>query len=99
MSKDKVSIFFMVVMLVMAASMAFGATKPMGGEFAYDAYDIGVNKIIGGPPGYLISAAGVAFGATMIAFTGAVKLGIMALVGSGLFLGVNGIVGTMGILY
>ena len=99
MSKDKVSILIMVLMLVMAASVVFGASTPTSGDFAYDVYDIGANKVIGGPIGYGIALAGVGVGAGMLIFTSAVKFAITALVGSGLFLGANGIVSTMGHLY
>ncbi|GAB1534404.1 hypothetical protein ADMFC3_00350 [Geovibrio sp. ADMFC3] len=98
MSKDKVSIFIMVLLLVMAASMAFGASVPTAGSYAYEAHDIVSNKIIGGPIGYVISIGLVVFGAIMLG-VGQPKVALYAMTGGGLFLGSNAIVSTMGILY
>lgn len=98
MRKNKVSILFMVVMLCMATSMAFGATAPQTGQLAYEAAEIGDN-IIGGPVGYLISMGGIGFGAAMLMFTGAIKTGVTSLIGAGIFLASNIIATSMGILY
>lgn len=99
MSKDKVSIFFMVVMLVMTASAAFGFTEPTSGSFANEIKELTVDDIIKGAIGFAIVVAGVAFGGYNIMAKGQWLLGIGSMIG-GAVIGLSpNIVTSMGILY
>ena len=101
MEKNKVSkasILFMVVMLVMAASMAFGFTEPTSG-FAVEVKELTVDDIIKGAIGFTVVAAGVAWGGYNILAKGQWLMGIGSIIG-GAVIGLSPtIVTSMGLLY
>jgi hypothetical protein len=60
----RLAIFLMVSLLVMGLTQVVMAiTAPTSGSFAYDIYDIVVNKMLKGPVGFVSGLAAIAFGA------------------------------------
>lgn len=58
---------------------ASAITAPASGSFAYDLYDVGVNKILKGAPGFIGGLVGIVYSATQLSnnWKGA-GLGILA---------------------
>lgn len=58
---------------------AHAITAPAAGSFAYDMYDVGVNKILKGAPGFIGGMVGIVYSATQLSsnWKGA-GLGILA---------------------
>lgn len=53
----------MTLMFVLAmTTLAFAIAIPTAGDFAFDAYDITVNRILNGPIGFAIGVLAIAFG-------------------------------------
>lgn len=55
---------WLAVMFSMFAGHAMAFTAPAVGDFGYDIYDIAVNKILGGPIGFIGAVALIVWGAT-----------------------------------
>jgi len=51
--------------VLLTSSAAFAITSPASGSFAYDIYDIGVNKILQGPIGFVGGVGAMVTGAVM----------------------------------
>jgi hypothetical protein len=99
MRKNKVSILFMVVMLVMAAGMAFGYTEPTAGSFGNEVKELTVDDIIKGAIGFTIVTAGVAWGGYKILAQGQWLWGVATIIG-GAVIGLSPtITKTIGMLY
>lgn len=65
--KDKMT--FLAAFLIVAAAavlleggQALAATTPAAGAFAYDIYDIAVNKILNGPIGFVAGVGAIGYG-------------------------------------
>jgi len=52
-SRKKLVIGLGAAACVLTASVAFAFTAPAAGDFVYDVYDIGVNKLAKGPVGFI----------------------------------------------
>jgi len=61
MNKRTIITLMALLATILSTSIADAATTPAAGDMAYDLYDIVMNKIIGGPVGYVIGAGGVGF--------------------------------------
>ena len=59
---------------------AFAVTAPVVGSFAYDVFDIGVNKILKGPIGFVGGVSAMSFGAWS-SVTGKIGQAIPAIIG------------------
>lgn len=86
------------IALVAVTSSAFAITAPVAGDFAYDVYDIGVNKIVKGPIGYVGGMGAIAFGAIQ-ATKNQVLQAVPAIIGGAAILKADAIVSTMGMLF
>lgn len=53
-------------LLCLVAGHAMAFTAPAAGDFGFDVYDIAVNKILGGPIGFIGAVALIVFGATQL---------------------------------
>ena len=84
--------------LVAVSSAAFAITAPVAGDFAYDVYDIGVNKIVKGPIGYVGGMGAIAFGAIQAA-KNQVLMAVPAIIGGAIILKADAVVATMGMLF
>jgi hypothetical protein len=74
--------WFWLSLACIIALLPFGVnaiTAPASGSFAYDLYDVGVNDIVKGAPGFVGGVAGVAYSATKLSTDWkAASLGILA---------------------
>lgn len=104
MSEVQRSIGLMVAVMAVAVVGVFPTevmafTAPAAGDFMYDAYDIGVNKILDGPIGNLVGMGLVAFG--VISFMDAnrgAKQGLPALIAGGVLPNLDAAVTTLGFM-
>lgn len=93
--------FFMIlaVWAVMSVpSVTFAFTTPGSGTFAYDVYDITVNKILKGPIGFVAGVAGVVLGATQL-FVGRYMTAVPPILGGALLLKAEDILATLNITF
>ncbi|MBQ4839835.1 hypothetical protein [Pseudoalteromonas luteoviolacea] len=68
-----------VGLLIMSIPAAHAITAPAAGSFAYDMYDVGVNKILKGAPGFIGGMVGIVVSATQLSSNWkAAGLGILA---------------------
>jgi hypothetical protein len=65
--------------MLMLSNAASAITAPAAGSFGYDMYDIGVNSILKGAPGFVGGTAGIIYAATQLSKNWiAAALGILA---------------------
>jgi len=87
-----------IVLSVMGPASVFAFTEPASGSFAYDVYDIGINKILEGPIGFVAGAGAMVYGATRL-FTGAVFPAVISILGGAVFLKAPDLIETLGMLF
>lgn len=87
-----------VVISVVAPAVVFAFNAPASGSFAYDVYDIGINKILEGPIGFVAGAGAMVYGATRL-FTGAVFPAIISILGGAMFLKAPDLIESLGMLF
>ncbi len=98
MTKDKRHlILFMVAAVTAMAAQAFAINAPGNGSFAYDLYDIGVNKIVKGPIGFVGGVMAMVFGA-FSAIQARIMLAVPAILGGAALLKADSIVTSLGAL-
>jgi methylglyoxal synthase len=90
-------ILFMVAAISVMAAQAFAINAPTNGSFAYDLYDIGVNKIVKGPIGFVGGVMAMVFGAVS-AIQARIMLAIPAILGGAALLKAESIVTSLGAL-
>jgi hypothetical protein len=74
---------------------AYAFTKPVAGALAYDIYDIGVNKLLKGPAGYVGGALLLVLGvATLI--SGKWPITVVAFLAGGILAKIDTIITTLG---
>ncbi|MFQ5598697.1 MAG: hypothetical protein ACE5GK_11675 [Nitrospiria bacterium] len=83
------------VLLFSTAAMAIVA--PVAGSFAYDAYDIGVNKILKGPIGFILGVLAIGFGA-WAAIRTEIIMAISAVLGGAILIKADTVVASLGML-
>lgn len=89
---------FIAVGFVLGMSdIAMAITAPASGGFMYDVYDIGVNKILKGAPGFVIGCGAIGWGGSLL-FKSQVVPAVMSILGGGIMLKADSIVGTLGLL-
>ncbi len=52
--------------VALSSTGAMALVAPVAGSFAYDMYDIGVNQILNGAPGFIGGVCGIVYSATLI---------------------------------
>ena len=77
--------------------IAHAITAPTSGTFAYTVYDVGVEKILKGPIGFVGGIAAIVYGA-VAAIQGKVMAAIPAVVGGAVMLESDSIVSSLGAL-
>ena len=77
---------------------ALAFATPEVGAFAFDIYDIGVNKILKGPIGFVTGVGGVVAGA-FFAFQGKVLQGVPVILASAGVLKADTIVNSLGMIF
>ena len=99
MSKEvRLMLVFMAATLVLGLSgVASAITAPVAGSFAYDVYDIGVNKILQGPIGFVGGVMAIVIGA-IAAIRAQIMLAIPAILGGAVILKADAITTSLGMI-
>ena len=99
MSKEtRLMLVFMAVAFVLGLSgVASAITAPTTGSFAYDVYDIGVNKLLKGPVGFVGGVAAIVIGA-IAAIRAQIMLAIPAILGGAALLKADTITASLGMI-
>ena len=85
MNKKTTIILMALLILIVSAGAALAFTAPAAGDFFYDIYDIGVNKMLQGPIGFvggiiaMVAAAILAIRQMILPAAGTVLAGIFLL--------------------
>ena len=95
--KKHVAILLAVFFLLVTASIAAAIPVPAAGSFAFDAYDIGVNKVLKGPIGFVIGVLSIAFGA-WAAMRTEIMMAMAAVLGGGILLSADTVVASLGMV-
>ena len=64
--KKKVLITAAIVSTALVSTMAFAITGPAKGDFGYDLYDVAVNDMVKGAPGFVGGLAGIIVSASKL---------------------------------
>ena len=102
--KDNVKFFFFsvlfvgIAMVLMDAANAFAINAPSSGSFAYDLYDIAVEKILKGPIGYVGGMAAMALGAVAL-IGGRVFAAVPAVLGGAALLKADTLIQGIGLIF
>ena len=86
------------LLLFLGAGAAHAVTTPATGSFAYDVYDIAVNKMLKGPIGFVAGMAAMVFGA-VAAIQQRVMAAVPAVLGGAMLLKADSILTTLGALF
>jgi hypothetical protein len=78
--------------------LSFAITTPTTGTFAYDLYDIAVNKILKGPVGYVGGVAAMVIGAISL-ITGRVLMAVPAVLGGAALLKADTLIQGLGLVF
>lgn len=87
-----------IVLSVVGPAAVFAFTTPSSGTFAYDVYDIGIEKILKGPIGFVAGAGAMVYGATKL-FVGQVFPAVISILGGAVFLKSPELIETLGMLF
>jgi hypothetical protein len=85
-----------LALVCLYAGVASAISTPASGAFAYDVYDVGVNKVLKGPIGFIGGVGAIVFGA-VTAIRGAILQALPALLGGGVLIKSDTIVETLGV--
>lgn len=80
---------------VLAAGNAAAFTVPLAGTFAYDLYDIGVNKVLNGPIGF-VGGVGAMCAAGILAIRQMILPAVGTVLGGAFLLKADSVVTTLG---
>lgn len=86
-----------VYILLGSARVALAITAPASGTFAYDVYDIGVNKILNGPIGFVAGVGAMAIGAVS-AVQQKIFAAVPAILGGAVLLNADNLVTSLGMI-
>jgi hypothetical protein len=84
--------------VLMNPDLSFAINPPAAGSFAYDLYDIAVDKILKGPVGYVGGMAAMVMGAIAL-ITGRVLPAIPAVLGGAALLKADTLIQGIGLLF
>ena len=88
-------VFIAAAMVLGYSGVASAITAPAAGSFAYDVYDIGVNKILKGPIGFIGGVSAIVLGA-IAAIRAQIMLAIPAILGGAVILKADTITTSLG---
>ncbi len=80
------------------AGSAFAVTAPGTGSFAYDLYDIAVNKLLKGPAGFVAGAGAIIYGAASL-IMGRIAPAVLGILGGALLIKADAITESLGLLF
>ncbi len=86
------------VTMFIAPAAVYAVTAPTTGSFAYDVYDIAVEKLLKGPVGFVSGVAAMIFGA-VTAISGRVLPSVLPILGGAMLLKADAIVNSMGLIF
>lgn len=91
-------LMMMIGLVLLQVGDAFAWSTPTTGSFAYDVYDIAVNKILNGPIGFVVGMGAMAAGGAAIVdkTRGGWGIGIPMLLFGGALIKLDSIVTTLG---
>lgn len=100
MNRTKLLLGFVVGMWVVmfVVPSVYAVTAPSSGSFAYDVYDIAVNKILKGPIGFVGGAAAIVLGAVN-AIGGRIFTAVPCILGGAALLKADTITESLGLLF
>lgn len=100
MNRLKLLLGTMIVMwaVMFLVPMAYAVTAPSSGSFAYDVYDIAINKILKGPIGFVCGGAAIVLGAVN-AIGGRVMAAVPCVLGGAAVLKADAITESLGLLF
>ena len=90
-------VFMAVALAIGLSGVASAITAPAAGSFAYDVYDIGVNRLLKGPVGFVGGVAAIVIGA-IAAIRAQIMLAIPAILGGAVFLKADTITASLGMI-
>lgn len=94
----RISVFMLAATFVLTlTSSAHAVTAPSAGTFLYDVYDIAVNKILKGAPGFVIGCGAMAWGGSHL-FKAAIVPAALSFLAGGVILKSDSITQTLGAL-
>ncbi len=96
-NKRNQTVMLSVLFLLIFSTAAMAIVAPTAGSFAYDAYDIGVNKILKGPIGFILGVLAIGFGA-WAAIRTEIIMAISAVLGGAILLKADTIVASLGMI-
>lgn len=95
--KKRVLTLLSAVFVLALAGVVFAFNAPTNGDFAYDIYDIAINKILAGPIGFVGGVAAIVVGAFAV-IRAQIMLGIGAILGGVFMLKADSIIQSLGAL-
>jgi hypothetical protein len=98
-NKEQRTVILTLVSVIMlgVVQIAQAISAPASGDFAYDLYDIGVNKIVKGPIGFVGGVVAMVAGA-IAAIQARIMLALPAILGGAALLKADSIVSSLGAL-
>lgn len=88
----------LVPVCLVGAQAVFAFTAPTQGSFAYDAYDIAVNKVLKGPLGFVAGVGAMAFGAVSL-LLGRFMPAVTGILGGALLLKADALTRSLGLTF
>ena len=100
MNKTKLLLGFVVSMwaVMFFVPTVYAVNVPASGSFAYDVYDIAINKILKGPIGFVCGGAAIVLGAVN-AIGGRVMAAVPCVLGGAAILKADAITESLGLLF
>ncbi len=95
--KENQAIILTLLFVLVFSTAAMAIVAPAAGSFAYDAYDIGVNKILKGPIGFVLGVLAIGFGA-WAAIRTEIIMAISAVLGGAILLKADTVVASLGMI-
>ena len=86
-----------ILTLLGSAEVAQAITAPATGSFAFDVYDVGVNKILSGPIGFVAGVGAIVIGAVS-AVQQKVVAAVPAILGGAVMLNADSVVESLGLM-
>jgi hypothetical protein len=90
--------FVVIGFLAGTVVTAMAVAAPVTGTFAYDVYDIGINKILNGPIGFTAGVGAMAVGAVS-AIQQRIAMAVGAILGGAVLLNAESLVTTLGAIF
>ena len=97
-NQDILGLVLFVGVLFFMQNNAWAIAAPEPGAFAYDIYDIGVNKLLKGPLGFVAGVSTIVVGA-VFAVQAKVMQAIPAVIGGATMLKADAVVTSLGMLF